>query len=153
MRGCQHALHKTYFLGSFPLRILPPVTGSFLPFICAFSGCDLSTATCSFLFQWGVQDSNLRRHCHQIYSLTPLTARETPPAKSMQSSIQTGQGSPRGGEKGGAILTTQRASGGTRTHNLLITNQLLCQLSYASGASPALKTTKYNETPLGCNMG
>ena len=28
--------------------------------------------------EWGVQDSNLRRHCHQIYSLTPLTARETP---------------------------------------------------------------------------
>ena len=28
--------------------------------------------------QWGVQDSNLRRLCHQIYSLTPLTARETP---------------------------------------------------------------------------
>ncbi len=28
--------------------------------------------------QWGVQDSNLRRHGHQIYSLTPLTARETP---------------------------------------------------------------------------
>jgi hypothetical protein len=33
-------------------------------------------------FQWGVKDSNLRRHCHQIYSLTPLTARETPLAKS-----------------------------------------------------------------------
>ena len=28
--------------------------------------------------EWGVQDSNLRRHSHQIYSLTPLTARETP---------------------------------------------------------------------------
>jgi hypothetical protein len=27
---------------------------------------------------WGVQDSNLRRQSHQIYSLTPLTARETP---------------------------------------------------------------------------
>ena len=30
------------------------------------------------ILYWGVQDSNLRRHCHQIYSLTPLTARETP---------------------------------------------------------------------------
>ena len=29
-------------------------------------------------FQWGVKDLNLRRHCHQIYSLTPLTTRETP---------------------------------------------------------------------------
>ena len=31
-----------------------------------------------WLWKWGVQDSNLRRRCHQIYSLTPLTARETP---------------------------------------------------------------------------
>jgi hypothetical protein len=28
-----------------------------------------------------VQDSNLRRQSHQIYSLTPLTARETPQGK------------------------------------------------------------------------
>ena len=28
--------------------------------------------------QWGEQDSNLRRRSHQIYSLTPLTARESP---------------------------------------------------------------------------
>ena len=27
---------------------------------------------------WGVQDSNLRRHSHLIYSQAPLTARETP---------------------------------------------------------------------------
>ena len=33
--------------------------------------------------QWGVKDSNLRRHCHQIYSLTPLTTRETPLADPM----------------------------------------------------------------------
>ena len=56
-----------------------------------------------------MRDSNLRRHSHQIYSLTPLTARETPLA-----------------------LAARRASGGIRTHDLLITNQLLCQLSYAS---------------------
>ena len=30
------------------------------------------------VWKWGVKDLNLRRHCHQIYSLTPLTARETP---------------------------------------------------------------------------
>jgi hypothetical protein len=29
--------------------------------------------------QWGKKDSNLRRLCHQIYSLAPLTAREFPP--------------------------------------------------------------------------
>ena len=28
---------------------------------------------------WGVKDSNLRRLSQQIYSLPPLTARETPP--------------------------------------------------------------------------
>ncbi len=28
--------------------------------------------------EWGVQDSNLRRHSHLIYSQAPLTARETP---------------------------------------------------------------------------
>ena len=39
----------------------------------------------SVLAKWGVQDSNLRRHCHQIYSLTPLTARETPPDPSCSS--------------------------------------------------------------------
>ena len=36
-----------------------------------------------------------------------------------------------------------RASGGTRTHNLLITNQLLCQLSYASGGANSRKSSNY----------
>ena len=31
--------------------------------------------------QWGEQDSNLRRRCHQIYSLAPLAAREPPRIK------------------------------------------------------------------------
>jgi hypothetical protein len=34
------------------------------------------------VFQWGVQDSNLRRQSHQIYSLTRLTASVTPRATS-----------------------------------------------------------------------
>src|SRR3954471_11124364 len=33
-------------------------------------------------FHWGVQDSNLRRQSHQIYSLTRLTASVTPRALS-----------------------------------------------------------------------
>src|SRR4051812_37613667 len=33
-------------------------------------------------FHWGVQDSNLRRQSHQIYSLTRLTASVTPRATS-----------------------------------------------------------------------
>ncbi len=32
----------------------------------------------TFSFHWGVQDSNLRRQSHQIYSLTRLTASVTP---------------------------------------------------------------------------
>ena len=37
-----------------------------------------------------------------------------------------------------------RASGGARTHDLLITNQLLCQLSYA-GANPAVTDSEVRE--------
>ena len=39
--------------------------------------------------QWGVQDSNLRRLSHQIYSLTPLTARETPLANPISRAFPT----------------------------------------------------------------
>ena len=48
------------------------------------------------------KDSNLRRRCQQIYSLPPLATREP----------------------------IQKADDRTRTDNLLITNQLLCQLSH-----------------------
>jgi hypothetical protein len=47
-----------------------------------------------------------------------------------------------------------RASGGIRTHDLLITNQLLCQLSYAGLADtlpPAGKNRKYSEATSACN--
>ncbi len=53
---------------------------------------------------------NLRRLSRQIYSLFPLTAREP--------------------------LHVTGAGEGTRTRNLLITNQLLYQLSYASIKKP-----------------
>ena len=61
-------------------------------------------------FWWGKMDSNHRRHCQQIYSLSPLATREFP---HMQLS------------EGGAGRRT-------RTPDLLITNQLLYQLSYTS---------------------
>jgi hypothetical protein len=54
---------------------------------------------------WRGEDSNLRRLSQQIYSLPPLAAREPLPLG---------------------------AGDGTRTRNLLITNQLLYRLSYAS---------------------
>ncbi len=79
---------------------------------------DLSTTRCN----WGVQDSNLRRLSQQIYSLSRLTASVTPlanPRDSLKSLLLN------------SLAKKQRASGGSRTHDLLITNQLLCQLSYA----------------------
>ena len=59
---------------------------------------------------WGKVDSNHRRHCQQIYSLSPLATREFP-----------------------HILFARGGAGGrTRTPDLLITNQLLYRLSYTS---------------------
>ena len=52
--------------------------------------------------EWMEKDSNLRRRCQQIYSLPPLATRES----------------------------IHKADDRTRTDNLLITNQLLCQLSH-----------------------
>ena len=53
---------------------------------------------------WGVKDSDLRRHSQQIYSLSPLTTRETPQIK---------------------------AASRIRTHDPEITNHVLYQLSYS----------------------
>ena len=55
-------------------------------------------------FWWGMVDSDHRRHCQQIYSLSPLATREIP-------HIQ---------------LLSGGAGRRTRTPDLLITNQLLC---------------------------
>ena len=64
------------------------------------------------IFSWWAEvDSNHRRQSRQIYSLLPLAARES--ARILYSLI------------GGA-------GDRNRTNNLLITNQLLCQLSYTS---------------------
>ena len=58
---------------------------------------------------WEMVDSNHRRHRQQIYSLSPLATREIP-----------------------HILYEIGAGGRIRTPDLLITNQLLYQLSYTS---------------------
>ena len=63
----------------------------------------------SFIW-WGKVDSNHRRHCQQIYSLSPLATREIP-----------------------QIYGYSIGAGGRiRTPDLLITNQLLYRLSYTS---------------------
>ena len=81
-------------------------TGSFTT-----SAHQKSTPIYEVLFWWAEVDSNHRRQSRQIYSLLPLAARES--ARILYSLI------------GGA-------GDRNRTNNLLITNQLLCQLSYTS---------------------
>ena len=74
---------------------------------------------------WVEQDSNLRRHCHQIYSLAPLAAwvstRNFCFRRTTRRSPEHAQKSPSG-----------RAGGGTRTHNPRFTKPMLYRLSYAS---------------------
>ena len=65
-----------------------------------------STDQVDAFFWWREMDSNHRSETQQIYSLPPLATREP--------------------------LRIIGAGDGTRTRNLLITNQLLCQLSYTS---------------------
>ena len=65
-----------------------------------FKSC--ASASSATPAKWAEKDSNLRRRCQQIYSLPPLATRES----------------------------AHKADERTRTVNLLITNQLLCQLSH-----------------------
>ena len=78
---------------------------------------------------WRGEDSNLRRLSRQIYSLLPLTAREPLHVK-RQKDLKK--------RKTNFIVTplilvlpASGASEGNRTPDPLITNQLLCHLSYA----------------------
>ena len=65
------------------------------------------------MFWWAEVDSNHRSRRRQIYSLIHLAALESAQNLSVATS-----------------LPCCGAGDWTRTHNLLITNQLLCQLSY-----------------------
>lgn len=80
---------------------------------------------------WAGKDSNLRRLSQQIYSLPPL-ATWVPAPKQKFSPCFT-QMSDYGAVEISKML--QRAGEGTRTPDLLITNQLLYRLSYASKTS------------------
>ena len=72
----------------------------------------------SDFFWWGRTDSNHRSETQQIYSLSPLATRELPQILNCSS------------DGAGRILTPFGAGRRTRTPDLLITNQLLYQLSY-----------------------
>ena len=84
----------------------------------------------SFINWWRGKDSNLRRQSRQIYSLIPLTAREPLQKEryfllrmNMNVNIFTLIDS---------IYCIDGAGTRNRTQDLLITSQLLYQLSYAS---------------------
>ena len=82
--------------------------------------------------EWGLQDSNLCRRSQRIYSPPPLTTRANP---QILLSVRCCAGFLV--KLVGRVIVLRRArtraSGGIRTHDRLITNQLLCQLSYAGG--------------------
>ena len=91
---------------------------------------------------WVEQDSNLRRHCHQIYSLAPLAAwvstrisiasyRSRCQLHCGLQSVERIRPIPR---RDG--LRRGRAGGETRTHNPRFTKPMLCRLSYASNLIP-----------------
>ena len=66
-----------------------------------------------YLLEWAEMDSNHRSITQQIYSLSPLATRESTHLLLLATSC-----------------FKQKADDRTRTDNLLITNQLLCQLSH-----------------------
>ena len=94
---------------------------------------------------WGGEDSNLRSLRRQIYSLFPLTAREPPQDLPFNRKIgPEKQKIPlwaflalffsqlREEKRLPGLIELSGAGEGNRTPNLLITNQLLYRLSYAS---------------------
>ena len=113
----------------FGRALCPPLCPCLLPSICHQKRCFFRVSPCFFMFRqlgkekpwnhwtcngfrawWGMVDSNHRRRSQQIYSLSPLATREIPHMKFVEDG----------------------AGRRTRTPDLLITNQLLYQLSYTS---------------------
>ena len=72
-------------------------------------------------------DSNHRRRSQQIYSLSPLATREFPHIKMIHALKEL------------LSYYYKKADNRTRTDNLLITNQLLCQLSHIGITNKAIK--------------
>ena len=112
-------MHRIRFAAAKPRR-LQPATGR-LPRAAfrirppnAHTTKKTSPLDWSFLW-WGRTDSNHRSDTQQIYSLSPLATRELPHMK--------------------LVFCLNGAGRRTRTPDLLITNQLLYQLSYTGGSN------------------
>ena len=82
--------------------------------------------------QWAEVDSNHRSKLQQIYSLSPLATRESTHMKFYCLPTDIIQ-----------INCLMQADDRTRTDNLLITNQLLCQLSHI-GINGTYRTRTYD---------
>src|SRR5262249_35132395 len=121
---------------------LPPRPGLLLRLARSAPRSDSRAVPCLSRATWVEQDSNLRRQCHQIYSLAPLAAWVStrlgllPRVGRRTSTSRRGQTMRRS-----APCSRRRAGGETRTHNLRFTKPLLCQLSYAS--NQGRETTYY----------
>ena len=74
---------------------------------------------------WEWKESNLLSQRHQIYSLARLSNSGALPGQYVENGLPA-----RSDER--TARASGRAGEGTRTPNLLITNQLLYRLSYAS---------------------
>ena len=100
--------------------------------------------------EWVEQDSNLRRHSHQIYSLAPLA---TWVSTRFRARFGVGLGPsrrhhvPPGGPPD--ARRSGRAGGESRTHNRRFTKPVLCRLSYASGPI-AVENPKYTLPRVRC---
>ena len=128
-------------------------------FTCPKDGFHEKNTPKRVFFWWGKMDSNHRRHCQQIYSLSPLATREFPHmnlwcccaaflAARPNEVVVTRKGRrkervwsfrlPAGSATQRVSSDVKRAHSDagagrrTRTPDLLITNQLLYQLSYTS---------------------
>ena len=83
--------------------------------------------------QWAEVDSNHRSKLQQIYSLSPLATRESTHMKFYCLPTDIIQ-----------INCLMQADDRTRTDNLLITNQLLCQLSHIGVSNGTYRARTYD---------
>ncbi len=81
---------------------------------------------------WVEQDSNLRRQCHQIYSLAPLATWVSTRFSDNPSRSRSSRPSRDPSAEGRGPTRQIRAGGESRTHNRRFTKPVLCRLSYAS---------------------
>ena len=103
---------------------------------------------------WVEQDSNLRRQCHQIYSLAPLAAWVStrgfdrfPTLSVCPSCRLEWRRNSSGPVRRDAGPHRGRAGGETRTHNPRFTKPMLCRLSYASK-----QAVKFSTIPTRCRI-